>query len=545
MASSLTSFITRALDGGGSSSTEAERAENDDDDDIKAAKLRRAGIYNFMQVPWNLEPLMLLGYLACLDCFLSYVTFTPLRVISGLISFMRGKWLTRAQSCDLLRSALIFTVSTLLLKVDMSHTYHSVRNQAMLKLYVIFNVLEIFDKLCASFGQDILDSLDSAGGRRRRWRGGLPLDFFIALVYVVGHTMVLFYHSVALNIALNSHSNLLITLLISNNFVELKSNVFKRVERENLFQVACADVVERFQLSIYLTIVGLQFVFVQKVEATRSDYLELAHSFAMIIIAEICIDWIKHAFVIKFNRISPKIYSSYTLLLCSDATRPAQPPPQTMPPPQEQPSRRSGDGGGGSSLLNPRRPAESPKSGAGDETRPRDSPTGEADSSSDSSSSAAVASVRIGVPINPPSILSASSPCLPSSGFLPNQTHQRLPQGPASPRRAGAPGRRARDPSDFSSLPAARMGFVPIPLLCLVIRVVGHDVTPRLYLGHPSGWLLCLLLWVVLCFLKILTSITLLGHACSRCAEAQEEGKDPSAFLNGIERYTLHGKGIM
>ena len=41
----------------------------------------------------------------------------------------------------------------MLLRIDMSQAYHSVRNQAMLKLYVIFNLLEIFDKLCASFGQ--------------------------------------------------------------------------------------------------------------------------------------------------------------------------------------------------------------------------------------------------------------------------------------------------------------------------------------------------------------------------------------------------------
>ena len=79
-------------------------------------------------------------------------------------------------------------------------------------------------------------------------RGGLALDFVIALVYIVLHTMVLFYHAVALNIALNSHNNILITLLISNNFVELKGNVFKKCERENLFQVACSDVVERFQV---------------------------------------------------------------------------------------------------------------------------------------------------------------------------------------------------------------------------------------------------------------------------------------------------------
>ena len=65
-----------------------------------------------------------------------------------------------------------------------------VRNQATLKLYVIFNVLEIFDKLCASFGQDILDSLYASAGGRRRWRGGLALDFVIASVYTLLHTVV-------------------------------------------------------------------------------------------------------------------------------------------------------------------------------------------------------------------------------------------------------------------------------------------------------------------------------------------------------------------
>ena len=176
---------------------------------------------------------------------------------------------------DELRAVLIAAVSLLLLKIDTSHTYHSVRNQAMLKLYVIFNLLEVFDKLCASFGQDILESLFESAQRPRRWRGGLAFDFLISMVYIVLHTMVLFYHAVALNIALNSHNNILITLLISNNFVELKGNVFKKCERENLFQVACSDIVERFQVSVYVSIVLAQFIFVQKVDWTVSDLSDL------------------------------------------------------------------------------------------------------------------------------------------------------------------------------------------------------------------------------------------------------------------------------
>ena len=53
----------------------------------------------------------------------------------------------------------------------------------------------------------------------------------------------------------------------------MQGNVFKRCERENLFQVACADVVERFQMSLYLGLVAVQFLFVQKVEATAAEWL--------------------------------------------------------------------------------------------------------------------------------------------------------------------------------------------------------------------------------------------------------------------------------
>jgi hypothetical protein len=47
--------------------------------------------------------------------------------------------------------------------------------QETIKLYVIFNVLEIFDKYCAWLGQDILDALFV---RKRQLR-----IFFLAVAY--------------------------------------------------------------------------------------------------------------------------------------------------------------------------------------------------------------------------------------------------------------------------------------------------------------------------------------------------------------------------
>jgi hypothetical protein len=56
----------------------------------------------------------------------------------------------------------------------------------------------------------------------------------------VAHTLVLFYQLVSLNVAINSFDHSLITLLISNQFVEIKGAVFKKFEKENLFQMSCA-----------------------------------------------------------------------------------------------------------------------------------------------------------------------------------------------------------------------------------------------------------------------------------------------------------------
>ena len=97
--------------------------------------------------------MLIFGYVTCLDCFVNQFPFLPMRVTQSLYTLLRGRRLMPIQSCELLRGFLIVFVSCLVLSIDMSQAYHTVRNQATIKLYVIFNMLEIFDKLCTSFGQ--------------------------------------------------------------------------------------------------------------------------------------------------------------------------------------------------------------------------------------------------------------------------------------------------------------------------------------------------------------------------------------------------------
>ena len=59
-------------------------------------------------------------------------------------------------------------------------------------------------------------------------------------------------------VTINSNESFLYLLLIKNNFTELKTSVFKKVEEQNLFQITCADVVERFKLLLFCILVAVQ-----------------------------------------------------------------------------------------------------------------------------------------------------------------------------------------------------------------------------------------------------------------------------------------------
>ena len=87
------------------------------------------------------------------------------------------------------------------------------------------------------------------------------------------------YQMISLNVAVNSFDHALLTLLVSNQFVEIKGSVFKKFEKDNLFQITCAgmcgtgvtyptlwkglifpgiDIVERFTLFLMLVVVAFR-----------------------------------------------------------------------------------------------------------------------------------------------------------------------------------------------------------------------------------------------------------------------------------------------
>ncbi|CAI7634933.1 unnamed protein product [Penicillium glandicola] len=279
---------------------------------------------------------------------------------------------------DILTGLLMIATCCVLMYLDASRMYHWIRGQAAIKLYVIYNVLEVSDRLLAAIGQDVLECLFSREALERRPDGRSKIIrpfwlFLVALVYTVSHATSLFYQVMTLNVAVNSYSNALITLLLSNQFVEIKSTVFRKFEKENLFQLTCADVVERFQLWLMLTIIASRnivetgaFNFVGNLglgssfpgqsstitnstplstpPRTASSILPQAFTlfpssilssfnsvnsfiptlaqvlgpFLVVLGSEMLVDWLKHAYINKFNNNRPAIYGRFLDVLAKD-----------------------------------------------------------------------------------------------------------------------------------------------------------------------------------------------------------------------------------
>ena len=93
---------------------------------------------------------MSFGFIVCLDSFLYTFTILPIR-----FAFAFGRLVTNifarsapplppSQKADILR-ALLLVISIMILSplTDASKIYHSIRGQDTIKLYVIFNALEV------------------------------------------------------------------------------------------------------------------------------------------------------------------------------------------------------------------------------------------------------------------------------------------------------------------------------------------------------------------------------------------------------------------
>ncbi|CAP83089.1 Pc15g02030 [Penicillium rubens Wisconsin 54-1255] len=311
----------------------------------ESSRVKIERLMNFIMLAPMLEQVLCFGSLACLDAWLYSFTIMPLRFIKAVYilgeswvmnvgaeirfiwKFSMPSALLPDDKADILTGLLMIATCCVLMYFDASRMYHWIRGQAAIKLYVIYNVLEVSDRLLAAIGQDVLECLFSREALERRPDGRSKIIrpfwlFLVALVYTVSHALSLFYQVMTLNVAVNSYSNALITLLLSNQFVEIKSTVFRKFEKENLFQLTCADVVERFQLWLMLTIIASRNIVetgaFNSVNSFIPTLAQVLGPFLVVLGSEMLVDWLKHAYINKFNNNRPAIYSRFLDVLAKD-----------------------------------------------------------------------------------------------------------------------------------------------------------------------------------------------------------------------------------
>lgn len=300
---------------------------------------RREKVYTFMKIPREVEKFMSYGFFQCTDAFLFLFTFLPLRYILALWAlitrpflqlFCHNKTYSKrillpSEIIDVIKGTIILICCFILSYIDTAMMYHLIKSQSVIKLYIFFNMLEVGDRLFSVFGQDIIDALfwtaTETKGRKREHFGVLP-HFLMAIIYVLMHTCLVLLQATTLNVAINSSNKALLTIMMSNNFVELKSAVFKKFDKNNLFQLSCSDVRERFHLIILLLVVVVQTM--KEYSWKEERFWVLLPDCIMVLLAEITVDSLKHAFVTRFNEIPATIYSEYTLSLAYDLAQTKQ-----------------------------------------------------------------------------------------------------------------------------------------------------------------------------------------------------------------------------
>ncbi|XP_019743008.1 transmembrane anterior posterior transformation protein 1 homolog isoform X2 [Hippocampus comes] len=288
---------------------------------------RRERVYTCMRIPKELEKLMIFGFFLCVDAFLYVFTLLPLRVLLAVLRLLTlpccglsgSRLLQPAQVCDMLKGLILVLCFSMMHYVDYAMMYHLIRGQSVIKLYLIYNMLEVADRLFSSFGQDILDALywtATEPKERKRDSIGVIPHFLMAVFYVFLHAILIMVQASTLNVAFNSHNKSLLTIMMSSNFVEIKGSVFKKFEKNNLFQMSNSDIKERFTSYVLMLIVCLRNM--EQFSWNLEHLWVLFPDVFMVLTSEVAVDAIKHAFITKFNDITADVYSEYRASLAFD-----------------------------------------------------------------------------------------------------------------------------------------------------------------------------------------------------------------------------------
>ncbi|UVC49886.1 hypothetical protein MACK_003503 [Theileria orientalis] len=139
---------------------------------------------------------------------------------------------------------------------------------------------------------------------------------YVSVVATISfHSFLHLVRVMSLNIAINSPESTMFLLLITNNFSEIKSTVFKKYDAVSLFVIFASDAVER----CYLFCDGLLVILKMSTSKRHlRSYLTVLSWLVLIYGLEMLIDFLKHGYLIKFNKIRSETFEKYNSTLVID-----------------------------------------------------------------------------------------------------------------------------------------------------------------------------------------------------------------------------------
>ena len=283
----------------------------------------------------------------CLESFLYALSVTPIRFlvifVRWFLSLFSSRFrLSRWQSYEFVRGLLVVSCLVVLRHVKSSFLYHLIRSQSFVKIYVIYNFLDTIDRLLTVFGRDIVEALYwLIIGKKVDEEKRYPLIVYVILefayfsknaiqtsiisfnsccffvhayvFYIALHSILLFTQAMVLNVSVNSFSEGFVPLLISHNFSELRSGLFRRFELEHMYQLCINDAFERFQLLFYLGIITIHnFSSISWHILSQDRMLKLTLKALLWCMGiELFVDNVKQCTINRFNNPHPNVYKNF------------------------------------------------------------------------------------------------------------------------------------------------------------------------------------------------------------------------------------------
>ncbi|KAJ5071381.1 hypothetical protein M0811_10443 [Anaeramoeba ignava] len=268
----------------------------------------------FFKSPAKVEPAILYGLLTVADIFLHYLIVFPVRIGVSIWKKNIKSKINPQLMFDILIGLLMFVVVSHIIFLRFE-TVLSQISDSQIKLMFMYNSLELLDSLLIKFTVDCLsvlkrttfDVFSEDPKKTEKKYSKLGIHFGMAYFALFIHTLVLYTSVAMLGLAVTSSKYNMIPFLISNNFVEFKKAVLKKIEENKLRKSYYQDSFERLKLLIFVFCVFVQ-------ARTSSDFQvtdSRVSSVKWLFLAEFIVDWSKYAFVFKNNKIEASIFTKF------------------------------------------------------------------------------------------------------------------------------------------------------------------------------------------------------------------------------------------